>query len=881
MKQILCNSNGAFVARMPRPTVRRGAVIVRVRYSLISVGTEIAPLRQFSSAQEISTVEKAKHYSSTASLYLFKAIRQPDKALDRLTEIFKRKIYAIRGPKVNATEEGIEIEGIDWSTAGYANMQLDQGRINLITDETEFGYQMVSSEIPVTDNKIPVLHIKGNVKHGAISIGFLNESKEGWLGARTYEEGPFEDKLVCVIDKSESVTLVVANAGTQKKSQLTIEAARVLMSSPEIDGLPLSELEDQGWNLGYSAAGEVVAIGDGVGDIQPGDLVACAGAGFANHAEYVCVPRNLTYKVPAGCSLQAAATTTLGTIALQGVRRAEPQIGEKICVLGLGLIGQITMQLLKASGCHVIGADLNASRVERAIATGMDAGSADTEEIKRLVRDLTGGIGMDRTIITAATESDAVINLAMELTRAKGRVVIVGDIGMNVQRSHFYRKEIDLLMSTSYGPGRYDRDYELDGNDYPLPYVRWTLNRNMQSYLELASAGKVDAEGLIDQIVPVDQAPATYAELAKNTADLPLGILIHYPDDANTLPEPPDATRIRIRGHKELAHGPARYALVGAGAFGTCMLYPQMSTFKDRFQLNAVVSRDTTRGGNFARLNRIEKLTTSLNDVLEDPDLALVVIATRHNLHAEQVIRSLQAGKHVFVEKPLALSWDELDRIAETYQQLNPQPILMVGFNRRYSPAISALKELLDSRRSPLMINYRLNGGYIPLDHWVQDNQGGGRNIGEACHMYDVFRSLSGSPVSSIKADAIDPRQLPYARNDNFCAQITYEDGSLGNLIYTALGSKEGMPKERIEVFCDNESYVIEDFKSLLRCSDGKIIWQDADPDKGHSEELRQLGEALAGEPHQLIPFDELLETSAVALHIEDLIQGRLKLNGS
>lgn len=874
MRQILCNTGGAIIARMPRPSIHKGTLLIRVHYSLISVGTEIAPLRKPVPEQEPSPIDKAKHYSSTARYYLSKAIRHPDKALDRAMRILAKSTAGFRCSKSEELEIATATD-ITWSQAGGSQMKTEKGIVELHTDDTEFGYQAISSEIAAEPNRVPVLQIKGNVLKGSISIGFLNDKKDSWLGSRIYNEGPFEDKLVCAIDTSKAVSVVIANAGNQNTSHLTIDEARVLSSSPMKDGLPLSELDDQGWNVGYSAAGEVISIGEGVNDIQPGDFVACAGAGFANHADYVCVPRNLTCKIPKNCSVKAAATTTVGTIALQGVRRAETQLGEKIGVIGLGLIGQITVQLLKASGCIVIGSDLNNSRVERAIENGMDAGHTDAEHFKQLVRDITAGYGVDRTIITAATKSDAVINLAMELTRAKGRVVIVGDIGMNIQRNHFYRKEIDLVMSTSYGPGRYDRSYEIDGNDYPLSYIRWTLNRNMGAYLDLIAAGKLDADGLIDQTIPVKNAPQAYEELAKNTGNPALGILIHYPDEDTNLPEPANGTRIRIRGHRKALQGPIRYALIGAGAFGTCMLFPQMSNVKNKFQIEAVVSKDTTRGGNFARANRIKTLTTDLQEVLDDPQIELVVIATRHNEHADQVVRSLEAGKHVFVEKPLALTWEELDRIVAVYEKLAHKPVFMVGFNRRYSPAISFLKKAISGRRSPLMINYRLNGGYIPLDHWVQDNQGGGRNLGEACHMYDVFRSLSGASVNSITASAINPGALPYTRNDNFCASITYSDGSLAQLTYTALGPKEGMAKERIEVFCDNDAYVIKDFKELHHCSSKAVIWRNNEPDKGHFEEMRQLGKAIAGKEHNLIAFDELIETSAVALHIEDQIQGK------
>jgi predicted dehydrogenase len=668
----------------------------------------------------------------------------------------------------------------------------------------------------------------------------------------------------------------VTTAGAAGRSRAVLSDVAVGTAPHAIGGLPLSELDTQGWAVGYSAAGEVIAVGDGITDLAAGDLVACAGAGVANHADYISVKRNLACRIPPGCAVNLAATTTVGAIALQGVRRAAPQLGERVAVIGLGLIGQITAQLLRAAGCDVIGLDLDPARVARARELGMRDGASDAEAYKAVVRDATGGRGADRTLITAATKSAAVINLAMAVTRAKGTVVIVGDIGLKIEREQFYRKEIDLLMSTSYGPGRYDSSYESDGHDYPFGYVRWTLNRNMQSYLDLIAQGRIDVQPLIDRVISVDEAPDAYRALADGGGELPLGVLIRYPDDTRELPEPFDATRVVIRGHRRAPDGPLAYALVGAGAFGTAMLVPQMKKRRERFFLKAVVSRNAAQGGNFARDQQVETLTTELDDVLKDPGIQLVVIATRHHEHADQAVRALAAGKHVFVEKPLALSWAELDRVATAYRAMDAPPLLMVGFNRRFSPALTAVRELVARRRAPLVISYRLNAGYLPPDHWVHGAQGGGRNVGEACHMYDVFRFLAGAPAVSIDAASIDPGALPYNRNDNFSATIGYEDGSLATLVYTALGPKSGLGKERIEIFCDGETYVVDDFKQLTRASDGATLWQSAEIDKGHLEELSRFGDAIAAGDAAPIPFDELIETSGVALHVEDLLFGRL-----
>jgi predicted dehydrogenase len=730
---------------MPRPAVQHGTVLIRVAYSLVSVGTEIAPLRPASvSAPDVSRLERGLERASLARHYFRASLRDPRKAARRLSHIVERRLGRLQTSVAAATS-------------------------------------------------------------------------------------------------------AVTPAAT-------------------------SDVNAQGWAIGYSVAGEVVAIGDGVSDLAAGDLVAAAGAGQANHAEYVNVPRNLVCRLPVGCDLKAAASATVGAISLQGVRRAAPQLGDRVAVIGLGLIGHITIQLLKAAGCRVIGFDVDPSRVERARALGLDAGAANADAMKVLVRDLTGGHGADATLMTAATKSSAVINLAMELTRSKGKVVIVGDVGLNVDRAVFYRKEIDLLMSTSYGPGRYDPQYEAEGHDYPYAHVRWTLNRNMQAYLELVAATRVVVEPLIDLVVPIDEAPAVYDRLARGDGTLPLGVLVQYPDVQDADPEP---TRITIRGHRAAPSGRISYALVGAGAFGTGMLAPQMRKRHDRYALRGVVSR-SAQGSNFARDNQVEVLTSDLDAVLRDPAFDLVVIATRHNEHADQVVRSAVAGKHVFVEKPLAISWDELDRIVAAYREIAEPALLLVGFNRRFSPALQTLKARLAERRSPLVIQYRLNAGYLPPDHWVHGPQGGGRNVGEACHMYDVFRFLAGAPAKSIDAAAIDPGALPYARSDNFATTITYEDGSVATLVYTALGPKTGMGKEHITVFCDGEAYIVDDFKQLTRASDSSVLWHSSEADKGHFEELSRFGDAIAAGAPSPIPFDELVETSAVALAVDDLLHGRV-----
>jgi predicted dehydrogenase/threonine dehydrogenase-like Zn-dependent dehydrogenase len=744
VRQIVMNMQGTVVARMPRPIVQPGTVLVRVHYSLVSVGTEIAPLRPAHIASPDTTaLDRAVDRAKLAQHYFKASLRDPQKAARRVSQIVARRLAR-------------------------------------------------TTAAPASGNSEP---------------------------------------------------------------------------SASADHLA------QGWAIGYSAAGEVVEVGSGVSDLAPGDLVACAGAGLANHADFTVVPRNLVCRVPAGCDVREACSATLGAIALQGVRRASPQLGERICVLGLGLIGQITVQLLRAAGCTVIGLDLDPARVSRAHEFGLDAGATTPEELKSAIRDLTGGHGADATLMTAATKSDSVINLAMDVTRPKGKVVIVGDVGLGAERTQFYRKEIDLLMSTSYGPGRYDAAYEVEGRDYPYGYVRWTLNRNLQSYLELIAAGKVSFARLIDRELSVEEAPAVYDQLAKAEGPLPLGVVISY---MGVAPDSAEGTRIALGGSRKAPADRVRYAVVGPGAFALGMLIPQAKRHKDRYFLRAVVSRSGTNGSNFARENQVEILTSNIDDVLRDPDIDMVMIATRHHEHAQQVVRSLAAGKHVFVEKPLAISWSELEDVVHAYRDASRRGELLVGFNRRFSPAIQAVRQRVVARRAPLVIEYRLNAGYLPLDHWVHGAHGGGRNIGEACHMYDVFRFLAGAPAVSITATSIDPGSLPYNRNDNFSATIRYEDGSMATLVYTALGPRTGMGKEHLTVFCDGEALIVDDYKRLTQASDGAVLWQSSEADKGHYEELGQFGAAIAGAAASPIPFEELVETTAVSLHVEDLLFDRV-----
>ena len=498
-------------------------MLVRVHYSLISVGTEIAPLRtvaQLRAGQHVRS-SAAIEYAGLARHYLRASIRDPRKAMNRVAKIAQAAVWrALRPAPVTRVTPAVAVGGLTWTQASPSASFTTDGRgITLVTDDTPAGYQIVSQVISVPADHVPVVRVEGRVDDGAIAIGLLNDARDaGSARGRTRRDRSRtrSSSIRRGPRRSDGRRDDRRIAGTVARD--VVQGRRRHGAAGRSAGLPLNELDTQGWHVGYSAAGEVVAVGEGIDDLAPGDLVACAGAGQANHADYISVKRNLVCRVPAGCPVNLAASTTVGAIAMQGVRRAAPQLGERVAVLGLGLIGQITAQLLRAAGCDVIGLDLDPARVERARSLGMAYGASDAESFKALVRDATGGRGADRTLITAATKSNAVINLAMDVTRAKGTVVIVGDVGLKVEREVFYRKEIDLLMSTSYGPGRYDAAYEVEGHDYPfaLRSVDAEPEHAVVSRPDRAAAAST-SQPLIDRVISVDEAPAAYRALAKAT----------------------------------------------------------------------------------------------------------------------------------------------------------------------------------------------------------------------------------------------------------------------------------------------------------------------------------------------------------------------------
>lgn len=620
---------------------------------------------------------------------------------------------------------------------------------------------------------------------------------------------------------------------------------------------------------GYSGAGIVVELGEGVSEYSIGDRVACAGSQCAFHAEVVCVPKNLVVPVPDDVEMAEACSVALGAIALQGVRRASPTLGETFVVLGLGVLGQLTMQILRANGCRVIGVDLNRERLDFARANGMDwcVHPDDVNDVQQVSR-LTGGVGADGVIITAAGHSDEIVSVAFQMCRKKARVVLVGDVGLDLDRADFYVKEIDFFISTSYGPGRYDTRYEEEGVDYPLAYVRWTEHRNMTEYLHLISDRRVDLRPMLGVVYSIDNVGEAYQSVGSET-DKPLMVLLSYPQEVS-LP----TRRTRLPPRKELAQsGAIRVGVIGAGGFAKGMHLPNLNDMKKDFVLRAVASRTGHNAVATAKRFGAEYCSTDYRELLADPDVDAVIIATRHNLHASVALEALKAGKHVLLEKPLALEEPEIRLIEEFYSCGVPTaPILLTGFNRRFSPYAVAVSKLVANRTNPLIMNYRMNAGYIPIDHWVHGPEGGGRNRGEACHIYDLFTFFTGAEVVSINVSAIRPKTAYYSASDNFVATLSFKDGSLASLTYTALGTTEA-PKESMEIFVDGSVISMVDFRKMSAVGRKFSPLVTRRAEKGQKEELVAFAAAIKGGEDWPIPLWQQLQATRIACSIEALLR--------
>lgn len=624
---------------------------------------------------------------------------------------------------------------------------------------------------------------------------------------------------------------------------------------------------DQPMPLGYSSAGTIVALGEGMDGFRVGQRVACAGGGYAVHAEYVTVPRNLLVVLPDRVDFHSAAFTTLGAIALHGFRLAQVQLGERVAVVGLGLLGLLVAQIARAAGCSVLGVDLDERRLELGRNLGIQAVARSQAE--ETGHSYSRGRGCDAVLICADTSSDDPVNLAGTLARDRARVVAVGAVGLNLPRKIYYEKELTFLNSRSYGPGRYDPAYEEGGQDYPLGYVRWTEGRNLEAVVDLMANGSLQVQPLISHAFPVEQAPAAYELITAKSGRPFLGVLLTYDQGEHVELGVGGAENIRettMRSQsltaqlRSRAVDTVRLGVLGAGNFATAVLLPALSDLP-HLEKVSITSASGMSAQHAAKRFGFARTTSDENEVLHDEQVNTLAILTRHQLHARQVIAALRAGKHVFCEKPLALNEAELLEIEQALAETSEEgvaPMLMIGFNRRFAPFARHLQTFLAGRSEPLHAHYRVNAGYIPLSHWVHDPvQGGGRLIGEGCHFIDFLTFLVGSPPLAVSAAGL-PDAGRY-REDNLTLTFPFSDGSLGVLSYLANGDK-AFAKERVEVFCAGRVAVLDDFRSLELVQQGKRQVQRARlrQDKGHQAEWQAFSSALLAGGPPPIPYGHL-----------------------
>jgi predicted dehydrogenase len=675
---------------------------------------------------------------------------------------------------------------------------------------------------------------------------------------------------------TERAFVELGRKGLVGKAKERPDLVRKVVEKVRSEGL-LSTLQsvreklDESHALGYSAAGVVVEVGEGVTEFRAGDRVACAGTGYAAHAELLSVPKNLCVRLPDAVDFESAAFATLGAIALQGVRLAEPTLGESVVVIGLGLIGQLAAQLLRANGCRVFGVDLDASKVELAQSLGADDGCASEDGVKESVLKWSRGRGADAVVITAATQSDGPVELAGEISRLRGRVVAVGLVGMNVPRQTYFQRELTLRVSMSYGPGRYDPEYEERGHDYPLPYVRWTEGRNLEAFLDLAASGSVRTAPLITHRFNVEESARAYELISGDAREPYLGILINYDTEREierNVENP--SSKFKVQSSKALGAGVVRVGLIGAGDYARRMLLPHFKALGAEFvsiaTASGVSARDVGTRYGFARF------ASGAEEVLSDESVNLVVVATRHDTHASLARRALERGLNVFVEKPLALGDAELDSVLEAAS--SSSSLLTVGFNRRFSPHARAAKEFFEGVRAPLSILYRVNAGRVARSHWTQDpREGGGRVIGEVCHFVDFMQFLTGSRPVRVYAEPVASDDREAVDEDSIFVTLRLADGSNGTIAYLAEGDR-ALGKERVEIFGGGRTFVIEDFRETAAYRDGRETHtRTRAQDKGQREEVRAVCEALLRGGPAPIPLRELAAATRATFRILDSLR--------
>lgn len=665
-------------------------------------------------------------------------------------------------------------------------------------------------------------------------------------------------KVSLISSGTEKQLMDLAKASLAGKAMARPDLVRQVLRAAKRNGLKATAEKvfaklDQPIPLGYSLAGEVLEVGRNVQAFTVGERVACAGAGVANHAEINAVPKNLSVRIPESVTDEQASFVTLGAIALQGIRQAAPTLGERVVVMGLGLIGLLAVQLLKANGCKVLGFDPNEERTELARKLGADG--AVSSNLEAAVADFTGGVGADAVIVAASSKSNEPLNTAGEISRMKGRVVVVGLVGMTIDREIFYKRELELKLSMSYGPGRYDPDYELLGHDYPLPYVRWTEQRNMEAFLALVAEGKVTPEILVSHRLEIARAEDAYDLMGRGEPHL--AILLGYPET----PEQPIRRQI-TRSVTGTGRGP-RVGFIGLGNYAKSILLPAIRKLPE-VQLTLVATATGISADNAGRKYGFTTVATDPAAVIGADDTDTIFIATHHDSHAEYVVRALQAGKNVFVEKPLALTLEELDRVVEAAE--TAPGLLAVGFNRRFAPMVEGAKDALAKVPGPKVMLYRVNAGDISSDSWIYHAEQGGRIVGEVCHFVDTLCHLSGSLPVEVKALAA--RDHP----DAATALLRFADGSTGTIVYSPLGDPS-VPKEYIEVFGRGIVVQLSDFTRLDITEDGRTRRRKSAQNKGQKSLVAAFIKAVTEGGVSPTPLNELAAVTEVTFAIKEALR--------
>jgi len=680
-------------------------------------------------------------------------------------------------------------------------------------------------------------------------------------------------RSICTLVSAGTERMLVefGRAGLIDKARQQPDKVRKVLEKIRSDGLlptmdAVRNKLDQPLPLGYCNAGVVVEVGEGVNGYKVGDRVASNG----RHAELVCVPFNLCAKVPEAVNDESAPFTVLAAVALQGIRLAQPTLGESFAVVGLGLVGLITVQLLRAQGCRVLGVDLDPTRLKLARQFGAETVdlSAGSDPVAAATA-FSAGRGIDGVLIAASTESSDPVRQAARMCRKRGRMILVGVTGLELSRADFYEKELTFQVSCSYGPGRYDPEYEEKGHDYPLGYIRWTEQRNFEAVLEMMAQGRLNVMPLISHRFPIRDAAKAYGVISGDEPSL--GVLLEYPQETNDASTSQKRTVALTDGVPLRASGPV-LGFLGAGNYASSVLVPAFA--KTQSRLYAIASANGLTGTNVGRKFGFERSTTDASAILTDPKIDTVVIATRHDSHAAYVVDALEAGKHVFVEKPLAIRQSEIAAIQEAIRSAGandrPVPILMVGFNRRFAPHVVKMKALLEGVREPKSFVMTVNAGAVPPEHWTRDpDSGGGRIIGEACHFIDLLRSLAGS--------AITEHQVTAARTADTCVTISlqYSNGSTGAIHYLSNGHRS-FPKERLDVFCGGRVLQLDNYRTLhgFGWSGFKVmrLWRQ---DKGQKACVGAFVAAVREGKASPIPFEELIEVTRTTFEIARALDGQ------